>query len=177
MKLLPGDIIITRSRGTLFGKLILKIMRMFQNDRVKYQHIAMVVNNDMAIEALSKVELTCLKNRFSQFEKYKIIRCRTINNEERQNIVDIALQLEGVNYSFCRLFFQFLDQIFQTNFFTNQIRDPRFQICSSLVAWAYHMAVNIEFNNVDWKSCEPDDIDDESIKNPNMWKTIIEWER
>lgn len=172
----PADIIITMDKKSLFSRAILYSLRLFQKDPVDYQHSMLVIDNDRCIEANLKVEINRLTDRFGEFKRYKVIRHRHLTDKQRQEIVDKAFSMLGRRYSFLRVGLQLFDQIFSTNYFTRRIGDPDQQICSSLVAWCYKEVTGIKFNKVKWNSVEPDDIDDESLKNPYDWETILEWE-
>ena len=177
MKLEPADVIITKANKSWFSAAILKVLRLLQDDKVKYQHAMLIVDDNTCIEALNKIEFNNPRERFEDFERYKVIRCSLLSVHLKQAIVDRAKTLEGFKYGYKRLIFQLLDQIFKTDWFTGGIKSEEEQICSSLVAWAYQKETGLKFNKIDWKSCEPDDIDDASIKNPTVWNTILEWER
>ena len=174
MKLDPGDIILTKDKDSLFSRAILKVLRCLQKDKVRYQHAMLVVDNDTCIEALRKIEYTNPRERFKDFERYKIIRCSLLPVDRKQAVINRAKTLRNFNYSWKRLFAQFLDQLFNTDRFTGGIKSEEEQICSSLVAWAYQKETGLKFNGVGWRSCEPDDIDDASIKNPTVWVTVHE---
>lgn len=176
MKLLPADIIITKASKSLLSSVILKVLRLLQDDKVKYQHAMLIIDDTTCIEALNKIEYNDPRERFKDFERYKIIRCKLLSEDLKQSIVKRAKTLEGFKYSYKRLVFQLLDQIFRTDWFTGGIKSEEEQICSSLVAWAYQKETGLKFNKVNWKSCEPDDIDDASLNNPSVWVTILEWE-
>jgi len=177
MKLMPADIILTMDKKSWFSQAILSVLNFFQKDEVKYQHIMMMVDSEAVIEANVKVEYNFFRERASDFKGYKIIRHRHLNDDQRKEIVDKAKSKAGKNYSYLRLVFQFFDQALHTDWFTKRIKDPDQQICSSLIAWAYHEVLDCEFNGVSWAAVEPDDIDDESLKDEYLWNTIIEWER
>jgi len=91
-------------------------------------------------------------------------------------MINSAEGLLGNPYSIIRIILQLLDQMFNTNYFTKRIKDPEQQVCSSLVAWCYDAVLGVRFNGVNWASCEPDDIDDESLKDDTEFETILEWE-
>jgi len=173
----PADIIITKDRSGYFGRLILNALRLFQRDRVMYQHAILVVNNETCIEALTRIKYNNLHERLKDFERYKVIRCKLLANDRKEAVVESARSLIGKEYGYGRLILQLFDQIFHTNFFTNVAKNENVQICSSLVAWAYQKQTGLRFNNVDWESCDPDDIDDEALKNPTVWQTVCEYGR
>ena len=175
MKLEPADIIITKDKKGYFGRLIIKAMRLFQRDKVMYQHAILVVDNTTCLEALMKIKYNNLNERLKDFERYKIIRCRLLAPDRKEAIVKEASSLIGKRYGFGRLFLQLFDQVFHTNFFTDVVKNENVQICSSLVAWAYQKQTGLKFNGVEWESCDPDDIDDESLKNPSVWETVLEY--
>ena len=115
MKLEPADIILTKDKDSLFSKAILKVLRCLQKDKVSYQHAMLVVYNDTCIEALHKREYTNPRERFKDFERYKIIRCSLLPLDRKQAIVAKAKTLKNINYGWKRLLAQFLDQLFNTD--------------------------------------------------------------
>lgn len=177
MKLLPADIIITTDKKSLFSALILKAMRTFQRDEVNYQHAILIVDDEKCIEALTEVKYNDIEKRLKDFKRYKIIRCSLLTGERKEAVVKAAEKFLGKKYSYFRIFLQLLDHIFNTDRFTGKYKDEDDHICSSLLAWAYQKETGLKFNGINWRSCEPDDIDDASLKNPNVWDTILEWEK
>lgn len=177
MNLKPADIIITTDRKSWFSKAILAVLNFFQKDEVKYQHAMLVVNDEVCIEALNKITFSSLEERMKNFKRFKIIRHIELTDAQRNAIIARAATLKGQDYGYIRLFLQLVDQAFQTNYFTKRIKDPRYQICSSLVAWCYDVETGIRFNGINWSAVEPDDIDDESLKTYTDFETILEWER
>jgi uncharacterized protein YycO len=177
IKLEPADIIITKSEKSWFGALVLKAMRFFQRDNVYYQHAMLIEDEKTCIEAVSEIQRNILENRLSEFERYKIIRCTLIKDDRKQAIVKSAVSKIGTGYSYKRIFLQLLDHIFHTDYFTAGLRTDEEQVCSSFVAWSYFKNTGLKFNGVEWQSCDPDDIDDASIKNPAVWETIYEYRR
>jgi len=176
MNFKPADIIITREKSNLLSNSIIAVLRFFQSDPVEYQHSMLVVNEDTCIEANLKIEMNILAERFEDLKKYKVLRHNDLTDEQRKAIVDRARTLLGKRYSFGRLFLQLLDQISGTNYFTRRVKDPDQQICSSLIAWCYDKETEIRFNKLNWSAVEPDDIDDESLKEDTPFETILEWE-
>jgi len=137
----------------------------------------MAVDNEVCIEALNKITFNISRDRMKDFKRFKVIRHKEITDVQREAIVKRAKTLSGLEYGYIRLVLQFFDQAFNTNYFTKRIKDPTYQICSSLVAWSYDVETGIRFNGVNWAACEPDDFDDESLRNDSNFETIIEWER
>ena len=176
MDLRPADVIITCDKDSLLSKVILSVLRVFQSDPVEYQHTMLVVDGIRCIEALNKITYSYLEHRFQDFKRYKIIRHRNITDEEREAIVKRAQSMYGESYGYARLGLQLLDQAFNTNWFTRRIKNPRYQICSSLVAWCYDVETGIRFNHINWSAVEPDDVDDESLRYDTDFETILEWE-
>jgi len=176
MELRPADIIITCDKNSLLSKAILGVLNFFQKDEVRYQHTILMINDAICIEALNKITFNCIRTRLNDFKRYKIIRHTGLTDQQRMAIIDRARSLRGLDYGYIRLGLQLLDQIFSTNWFTRRIKDPNYQICSSLVAWCYDVETGIRFNNINWSAVEPDDIDDESLKTHTEFETILEWE-
>lgn len=177
MILKPADIIITTDKGSLLSAAILSVLNFFQKDEVKYQHTILMVNDKLCIEALNKITFNYIETRMKDFKRYKVIRHNGLTDEQRLCIVDRAKSLRGLDYGYVRLGLQLFDQIFHTNWFTKRIKDPNYQICSSLVAWCYDVETGVRFNNINWAAVEPDDIDDESLKSYTDFETILEWEK
>lgn len=176
MKLKPADIIITTDEKSWFSSAILSVLRFFQSDPVEYQHAMLVVDDLTCIEANWEVEINLLMDRLGDFKRYKVIRHKDLTDEQREQIVEKARDLVGLRYSILRITLQLFDHLFNSNYFTKRIKDPDQQICSSLVAWCYSVVTGIRFNGVHWASCEPDDIDDESLRPNTEFETILEWE-
>jgi hypothetical protein len=177
MILKPADIIITTDKNSWFSKAILAVLNFFQKDEVRYQHVMMAVDNEICIEALNKITFNYTRERMRDFKRFKVIRHRYINDTQRRSIVGRAKSLSGLDYGYIRLALQLFDQAFQTNYFTRRIKDPNYQICSSLVAWSYGVETGIRFGGLSWAAVEPDDIDDEVLSPNSEFETIIEWEK
>lgn len=169
MTLKPADVILTRGYN-LLSKAIIIVLRLFQKDEVNFNHALMVCDGNVGIEAGKKIQYVDLEHTFENVEAYKILRRVDLTDEQRRKIVKKAEKFIGREYGYLRLIMQLFDQIFNTNWFTKRLKF-RNHICSGLVAWAYFVVRKIKFNSVPWKSCEPDDIDDESEKS-NLWKII-----
>ena len=170
MKTKPADIILTHSRSWL-GKAILWILRFFQHDNVNFSHILMVCHDNVGIEAGKSVLYVNLDEKLRSVQNYKVIRKKNLTEKQRLRVVKKAKKCLGQKYSVFRLCLQLCDQIFHTNWFTRRVKYRR-HICSGLVAWAYYATYKIKFNDINWRSCEPDDIDDESLNNPDLWEII-----
>lgn len=170
MTLKPADIILTRGYN-LLSKAIITVLRLFQKDEVDFNHALMVADENIGIEAGTKIQYVNLKDVLEGAEGYKIIRRVDLTDEQRMKIIKKANKCIGQEYGYLRLIMQLFDQIFHTNWFTRRLK-YRNHICSGLVAWAYFVVRRIKFNDVPWRSCEPDDVDDESLKNPDLWEIV-----
>lgn len=168
----PADIILTYS-GTRLARAILYVLNFFQKDPVKFSHVLMVCNENLGIEADKKIRLIDLEKVFEKAKTYKVIRKIDLTDTQRGKIVKKAKLCLGQEYGYTRLIMQFFDQMFYTNWFTKRLKFNG-HICSGLVAWAYYAQIRIKFNGVGWKSAESDDIEDESLKDPNLWEVIAE---
>ena len=177
MNLKPADIIITTDKKSWLSSSILAVLNFFQKDEVVYQHVMLVVDDEICIEAVNKITFSYIRDRLKDFKRFKIIRHTELTDEQRLAIVERAKTLLGQQYGYIRLFLQLLDQIFHTNLFNKKIKNPDYQICSSLVAWSYNVETDIKFNGVNWSAVEPDDIDDESLRDLTKFETVLEWEK
>jgi len=167
-----ADIILIGGAENILAKAISVVLNFFQTDPVDYTHVLIAKNESEGIEAKWRVMNCSLGDKLSKAKRYKIIRLKSLTDDERDKIIKSIECLIGIKYSISRLLLQLLDQISDTNFFTKLNKSKENQICSSLVAWGYYVYTKTKFNGVDWKSCEPDDIDDESQKNTDMWEII-----
>lgn len=173
MNIKPADVILVNS-GTTYCKIILTTLRFFQKDDVEFGHVLLAVDDKRALAAESKVRYRDIEEYLKSVQSFKIIRNKNITDSQRVSIANKAKILLGLRYGFFRVVLQLLDQVFDTNFFTRWPKDKKMQICSTLVSWSYYVVARIEFNDVPWQSCEPDDIDDFSEKRPDLWEVIAE---
>jgi len=169
MHLETGDIIFTSKKS-----IITKFMNMFQKDPVFWGHVLIVKDNETAWEALYTLRESNIYKRLSETNDWKIIRKTDLTIEQKEKMRKIAPTLLGYPYGVGRIFLQILDHIFYTNWFTKRADIKYIQVCSSYAAWIYWVACRYKFNGVHWMSCEPDDIDDTQIANPNEWRVIYE---
>lgn len=167
-KLRVGDILLVPG-----FKPIKWFLQIFQSDKVTYSHVAMMSTNNTVIEAGPKVQRRSIDEFMKFNKKCKVIRLKGLKRRHARALnLEMKSQL-GNLYGWRRILLQALDHITFSNWFTRRYDAKKYQVCSSLVAWAYHRVLNIKFNGVFWQSCEPDDIDDESEKNKNKWHTFI----
>lgn len=170
MELKTGDLILTSK-----GSPIVMFMRFFQSDPILYGHAAVVKDSNGILEASWTLRVTPL-SEFLNKKRHrfrKILRYNKLTNEQSELLVKKMSEEIGKVFSFKRIFLQMFDQIFYTNWFTSLSKDRDSQVCSSYVAWGFYESCGIKFNDVDWYSCEPDDIDDHTLDNPQDW-TILE---
>lgn len=168
MILETGDIILGSKRSA-----IVYFMRMFQKDPVFWGHVFVVKNADLAWEANWHLREVKITNALNQ-KHYKIIRKKDLTEDQKEIMRKEAPILIGQKYSIFRIFLQLLDHLFHTNYFTSRVMDKRVQVCSSYVAWIYNKACNYKFNGVSWESCDPDDIEDDSIIFDDRWVVLSE---
>jgi len=167
----PADIILVNS-GTNYGKAILSVLNLFQKDGADFGHVLLVVDGERAIAVESRIRYRDnIDEYLSSVRSYKIIRNSKITDDQRLSIVKRAEALLDIKYGVFRVVLQLFDQIFVTNFFTRWLKDKSIQVCSTLVSWSYYVTVDLEFNDVYWACVDPDDIDDESLANPD-WEIV-----
>ena len=170
IKLETGDIIFLSRRS-----IIVCFMSLFQSDPVIWGHVLVVKDNEKAWEANAhRIEEIDVWERIDNAPAYKIIRHTELTETQKETMRSEAPKLLGLEYGFWRIFLQFFDHIFGTNWFTSKEESENIQVCSSYVAWIYDKACDYHFNDVTWASCDPDDIEDESIKCPDKWIVIVE---
>lgn len=175
MNLKPGDIILFGGKGGILGTAILKVMNWFQSDPVEFYHAAIVADEKEGLEAGLRIQRFDLKYKLTHADKFKIIRMKNFSAEQANKLIKSGDKLLNIKYGYSRLILQLFDQMFGTDFFTSLIKDNKYHVCSSFVAWLYYThASKVKFNSVDWRSCEPDDIDDEALRNTIEWEVIAE---
>jgi len=163
-----GDILLSSKRS-----IIARIMNLFQKDSVFWGHVLIAKDANIAWEASWFIRETPLET-ILQGHHYKIFRKKDLTEEQKEIMRREATKLLGCFFGMSRIFLQLLDQIFQTRWFTNLSGKEKSQVCSSYVAWIYDKACGYKFNNVDWRSCDPDDIEDDSINFPDRWLSLGE---
>lgn len=167
-----GDIILTARNS-----FIVQLMRRFQLDPVIYGHALVIdADNKYALEAGWTIRATPLEKVFETKgnKYYKIVRYTELTDEQTRVMFKAMYSLMGKFYSFKRMLLQTLDHLFYTNRFTKLDKSKASQVCSSYVAWGYYVACATKFNGVPWQSCDPDDIDDHTLTNPDKWLLLEE---
>lgn len=168
MILETGDIILTSKKS-----IIAVVMSWFQHDPVFWGHVLIAKDENTAWEAKFRLRESPIQNILDK-KQYKILRKKDLTEEQKETMRQEAPKLLGSFYSVFRIFLQLLDQIFSTDWFTNLNDRKKSQVCSSYAAWIYYKSCNYEFNGVDWESCDPDDIEDDSIDFPDRWIVLGE---
>jgi len=167
MELKTGDIIFTSKES-----IIVRFMRLFQKDPVFWGHVLIAKDNETAWEAGPVLRETDIKWKLLKESSWKIIRKKDLTEHQKEIMKKVAPKLLGQPYSISRIILQLLDHVFDTNGFTMIFGNKYSQVCSSYVAWIYWVACKHKFNGVEWQSCDPDDIEDDQINNPNLWEII-----
>lgn len=169
--LLPGDVVLT-FHGCLLSRAIRGVLRYFQRDGVRFSHALLVKDAFTGVEASNGLVRECdLVEEISTAVSYRVYRYVGGTMDGNADVVDHALSHLGRPYSYWRIAMQFLDQISGTRFFTRRLTTGR-HVCSSLVAQAYQAVYAVRFNGVDWKSVEPDDIDDHCRRDAWNWFVV-----
>lgn len=167
MEMKTGDIIFTSK-----GSIIVKFMRLFQRDPVFWGHVLIVKDNETAWEASYSLQETNINEKLADEPSWKIIRNRDLAEDQKGVMRKTAPKLLGRPYGVFRIILQIFDHVFGTNWFTSRADSKYLQVCSSYVAWIYWVACGYKFNGVKWQSCDPDDIEDDQLNNPHIWKVI-----
>jgi len=164
-----GDIILMSK-----DSLIVKFMRLFQKDPCTWGHVMLVKDENTVWEAFWLLRETDLHKRLKKVKYYKVIRKKDLTEEQKYKIEKFAKKLLGRPYGVFRIILQMFDHIFHTNWFTSKADSKYLQVCSSYVAWVYWCACKYKFNDVPWMSCDPDDIEDDQLKHPELWEVLFE---
>lgn len=167
LKLQTGDIILSSKES-----IIVKFMRLFQKDPVFWGHVFIAKDSEFAWEAGRKLQEINIKKKLDKEPYWKIIRKIDLTEEQKNIMRKVAPHLIGRSFGIFRIFLQLLDHVSGTNWFTNQSDNKYLQVCSSYVAWIYWVACGYKFNGVSWQSCDPDDIEDNQMVNPDVWEIV-----
>jgi hypothetical protein len=170
-----GDIILTYSGGFI-SESIRWILDYFQKDHAKFSHCAIAVSETEVVEAnWNGIVLHSPHSALKGVKHYKIVRYKFLTDGMQARLKGLLLSKVGTRYNYWRLIMQLFDNVFRTNWFTKKLSiTKREEICSTYISWAYYKATGVRFNDIDWISVEPDDIDDEVINDPMMWIIVKE---
>jgi hypothetical protein len=181
---LSGDVVLLYT-PSLISRTIRGILRLFQEDRVRFSHCMVVTDpaSDKCIEAAVTVRRCSLSKAIAKARAAKVIRYQPSEDdpEGRAKVVDLAAARLGDHYGFLRLGLHLCNQVTGLKCFTNVFSGCEVvkAVCSSLAAEGWDKVYGVKFNGVDWQSVEPDDIDDESERVDSGWSTVYDsrWSR
>lgn len=168
MQLQTGDVILSSKKS-----IIAQFMNWWQHDPVFWGHVSVAKDADTVWEA-SWILTESPLDKIVESGAYKIIRKVDLTEEQKEIMRQEAPKLLGCPYGIFRILLQLLDHVFHTNWFTDQDDREKMQVCSSYAAWIYDKACGYKFNDVNWESCDPDDIDDDSLLFPERWIVLDE---
>lgn len=170
-----GDIILMYNRGPL-SKTIRWFLNFFQKDEAEFSHVAVAVSETEVADAKwNGIVLHSPFMALKDAKHYKIVRYKFLTPQAEARLKELLLSKVGSRYNYWRLVLQLFDNTFSTNWFTKHMSITKHEnICSTYVTWAYYKATGVRFNDIDWISVEPDDIDDEILNDPMMWIVVKE---
>jgi hypothetical protein len=163
-----GDIVLASFKSSP----ILRAMKLLQPDDVTYSHILLAKEQNIVYEARTDIKEIDFSYIMNKYENIKVVSYKLITDKDKEIIKRLLKDLIGRPYSYLRLFYQLLDHLTGSTYFTSRLKDPGNQICSSLVSWIYYVLFEIKFNNKNWYSTDPDDIDDEVNKDDKLWHVV-----
>jgi len=175
----PGDIFFTRGTGCL-SCAIRVCTRSFGEKRSKVNHVGVVVEQGgiksaVIVEALSKVRMHRLWERYSPPKKDQVAvyRANNLTPEQIEIIVAEANEQVGRLYGYVKIIAHLLDWVLNGAYvFRRLTSDPRYPICSWLVAHSYSKAG--KHFGVAPSAADPDDIWDFVDKRTDIYEPIIE---
>jgi len=174
MKYKTGDIILVEAG--LLSRLVIWFQNLLsrdKNDKITKGHSLLVRNETEAYEFDLDIYIVNIEEYLKTCSSYKIFRYKYLTYDKKESLIKIMDRMIGLKYGWKRFLSQILDQIFFTNRFTKNCKDKLIQVCSSVDAWIFYILLRYRFNNVDWYSCEPDDIDDH-CSNSEDWILVEE---
>jgi len=175
----PGDIFFTRGTSCL-SRAIRVCTRSFGEKRSKVNHVGVVVEEGniqtaVVVEALSKVRKHRVWERYGTLEKHQVAvyRANNLKQEQIEIIVAEANEQVGQPYGYVKIIAHLLDWLLNgVYFFRRLTSDPRYPICSWLVAHSYSKAG--KYFGVAPGAADPDDIWDFVHKRTDIYKPIID---
>jgi len=175
----PGDVFFTRGTSCL-SRAIRVCTRSFGEKRSKVNHVGVVVEEGgiqtaVVVEALSKVRKRRLWKRYGTSNKHQvaIYRAKNLKPEQIEIIVAEANEQVGRPYGYVKIIAHLLDWLLNgVYFFRRLTSDPRYPICSWLVAHSYSKAG--KHFGVAPGAADPDDIWDFVDKRADIYKPIID---
>jgi len=175
----PGDIFFTRGTSCL-SRTIRFFTRSFGEKRSKVNHVGVVVEEGdirtaVVVEALSKVRKHRLWKRYGPPKKVHVAvyRAKNLTPEEIEIIVSEANEQVGRLYGFGKIIAHLLDWLLNGAYvFRRLTSDPRYPICSWLVAHSYSKAG--KHFGVAPGAADPDDIWDFVEKRADIYEPIID---
>lgn len=164
-----GDIILTSNKGP-----IVFVMQLFsKKDKVNWGHVLVVKDATSAYEATRFTIKEHNLNKFFEDKKYwTILRKKDIIENQRPIINEMSAKLLGKFYDVWRLILMLFDNILNTHKCSGSNTNENIQVCSSYAAWVYQSSIGYKFNDVEWMSCDPDDIEDDVEKYPDKWEIL-----
>ena len=175
----PGDVFLTRGTG-LLSRAIRFCTRSFGEKRSKVNHVGVVVEGGglqtaVVVEALIRVRKHRLWERYGPPKKdhVAVYRANNLRSEEIAVIVAEANEQIGRPYGFGKIIAHFLDWLLTGAYlFRRLTSDPRYPICSWLVAHSYSKAG--KYFGVAPGAADPDDIWDFVVKHTDIYEPVIE---
>jgi hypothetical protein len=169
MNIEPCDIILVSNDSFLS-----RIMGFFQSDPVKWGHSVIVGENDTVYSySFTTMHVLDLHKYLKKKGSYEIFRYKHMTPEKQAFMLRAMKKFEGRLYGWNRLYLFTLNSIFGTKKFTDACDNKLDQVCSTFVSWIYYVAFRLKFNNCEWKSVDPDDIDDH-CSNHKDWIVVAE---
>lgn len=167
-----GDIILSHTNN-ISGVGIVWFLNLIQKDPVKYSHVSIASSDSTILQARITIHEISFIEASKKWSNYSIYRRNDISDDVIDRMIWKGRKLVGMRYSYSRIVLQFFDGLFNTNKFTGSYSNNKNHICSSLIAWLYYTTFNkYLFNDVHWRSCEPDDIDDDIQTNSQLYTLV-----
>jgi len=174
----PGDIFFTRGTSCL-SRAIRVCTRSFGEKRSKVNHVGVVVEKGsiqtaVVVEALIRVSKHRLWQQYGTSNKHQVAvyRANNLKQEQIEIIVAEANEQVGQPYGYVKIIAHFLDWLLNgVYFFRRLTSDPRYPICSWLVAHSYSKAG--KHFGVAPGAADPDDIWDFVEKRADIYEPII----
>lgn len=170
-----ADIWLTGSLSGIIGPTI----RMFQGmlgDDAPHNHTAGYVGSGNVLEALKWVTERSGECYFRSTTRLKVIRNVKWFEDERADVLFHAKRYRGMPYAYGKvLILQALDCLYQTDMFTRCFTLTPLPYCSQMWAQAcVDAGLLYLINGKTPDSVQPDDWDDEALKRPDVWQTVLE---
>lgn len=178
IELKAGDIFATKGNGWI-SKAIRFCSKKIGESRTEVNHVGLIHTpgtppcTSVGIEALHRVKQHTLLDQYQNKDTdIYILRPKNLDRDQLTGILNVAQSHVGKKYGYVKIGLHLLDwALLGAYVFRRFGRMKNYPICSWLVDDAYRKGAGLNFG-VAQAQCQPDDIWDFAIKNPDKYEVL-----